>query len=255
MRDKKNEMLTGEEKKKARKFGRSGGGVSRRRGEGCPGGGVSGGGVSGVGWSKTTTTPPTPTTNTTQHTKMDWPKMDWPQLASQLSWSKWIGQSRPLPPEGWEPRRVGCPKICAFFPLSRRKIRSFLPSLGVFSVEFWWCLKAPGPFKCARLEFSGCHVKLRRAPKPPRFHTTADTHFRHSRHTQHNHTVRLCVGVFVDSCGSCGVVWLWVWDHLAPDPPSAGPPKISRFVSPLPSPVSLFCLSLEVFSWFFWWCL
>ena len=50
-------------------------------------------------------------------------------------------------PEGWKPRigapkgggskgggpKVGGPKFRAFFSLSRRKIRSFLPSLGVFS--------------------------------------------------------------------------------------------------------------------------
>ena len=33
-------------------------------------------------------------------------------------------------------RRVGGPKFRAFFSLSRRKIRSFFPSLGVFSWNF-----------------------------------------------------------------------------------------------------------------------
>ena len=47
----------------------------------------------------------------------------------------------------------GPPKISLFFSLSRLKIRSFLPSLGVLSWTF---------DKCARLEFSGCRVKPRR---------------------------------------------------------------------------------------------
>ena len=38
-------------------------------------------------------------------------------------------------PEGWGPEGWG-PKISLFFSLSRRKIRSFLPSLGVFSWNF-----------------------------------------------------------------------------------------------------------------------
>ena len=71
----------------------------------------------------------TPTPTTTQHntTKMDWPKLDWPKSATT--------------PEGG-PEGCGGPKI------SRRKSRSFLPSLGVFSVEFWWRLKRRGPQMC-----------------------------------------------------------------------------------------------------------
>ena len=54
-------------------------------------------------------------------------------------------QARGPNPEkaGWGARRVGGPKISRFFSLSRHKIRSFLPSLGVFS----WNLvvfEAPG---------------------------------------------------------------------------------------------------------------
>ena len=45
-------------------------------------------------------------------------------------------------------RRVGGPKFRAFFSLSRRKICSFLPSLGVFLVEFWWGLKCRGAQMC-----------------------------------------------------------------------------------------------------------
>ena len=53
-------------------------------------------------------------------------------------------------PEGWGPKtrksggpKGGRPKISLFFSLSRHKIRSFLPSLGLL-VEFWWCLKRRG---------------------------------------------------------------------------------------------------------------
>ena len=42
------------------------------------------------------------------------------------------------------------PKFPSFFSLSRRKIRSFLPSLGVFSLNFGGVLKT-GTLKCARL--------------------------------------------------------------------------------------------------------
>ena len=52
------------------------------------------------------------------------------------------------------------PKFRAFFSLSRRKIRSFLPSLGVFWWNFGGVLSV-GALKCARLEFSGCRVKPR----------------------------------------------------------------------------------------------
>ena len=58
-------------------------------------------------------------------------------------------------------RRVGGPKFRAFFSLSRRKIRSFLPSLGVLSWNFGGVCCA-GALKCAHLEFSGCRVKPRR---------------------------------------------------------------------------------------------
>ena len=51
-------------------------------------------------------------------------------------------------PEGWGPEGWGGPKFRAFFSLSRRKIRSFLPSLGGLLVEFWWCLKRGGAQMC-----------------------------------------------------------------------------------------------------------
>ena len=53
--------------------------------------------------------------------------------------------------EGWGPnpdkvgaRRVGRPKISRFFPSPAAKIRSFLPSLGVFSLNFGGVFEAPG---------------------------------------------------------------------------------------------------------------
>ena len=80
-------------------------------------------------------------------------------------------------PEGWGPRRVGARRVAwgpkgggpegwgaqnfALFSLSRRKIRSFPPSLGVFSWNFGGVFEG-GTLKCARLEFSGCRVKPRR---------------------------------------------------------------------------------------------
>ena len=63
--------------------------------------------------------------------------------------------------KGWGPK-VGGPRISLFFfPLP--SLCSFSPPslVGPF-VEFWWCLKT-GTLKCARLEFSGCHVKPRRS--------------------------------------------------------------------------------------------
>ena len=81
---------------------------------------------------------------------------------------------RRVDPRKVEPRRVG-PKFLLFFSLLRHKnfLSSFslLGSLRGILVVF----EAPGPWKCARLEFSGCRV---RAPGGPvwwgrrGFHTT-----------------------------------------------------------------------------------
>ena len=65
----------------------------------------------------------------------------------------WVKGARRVGPrrvvaEGWGARRVG-PKISRFFSLSRRKMRSFLPSGGV---------RSAGALKCARLEFSSCRA-------------------------------------------------------------------------------------------------
>ena len=49
------------------------------------------------------------------------------------------------------------PKFRSFFSLSRRKIRSFLPSLGVFSLNFGGVLKT-GTLKCARLGSPNVHI-------------------------------------------------------------------------------------------------
>ena len=78
--------------------------------------------------------------------KWNWPKWCWPKkkLAKEdlakVGHSRSPGLRRVGAPDGWEPRRVG-PKISRFFFPSPATILSFFPLLGVFSVEFWWCLK------------------------------------------------------------------------------------------------------------------
>ena len=61
-------------------------------------------------------------------------------------------------PEGWGPEGWGAQNFALFFPSPAHKIRSFLPSLGVFSWNFGGVSSA-GALKCARLEFSGCRVR------------------------------------------------------------------------------------------------
>ena len=89
-----------------------------------------------------------------------WPEGWWPE-----GWG----------PEGWGPkgggpkggarrvgaRRVGGPKFRAFFSLSRHKIRSFLPSLGVSSLNFGGVFEGRDPQMCT-FGLSGCRVKPRR---------------------------------------------------------------------------------------------
>ena len=53
------------------------------------------------------------------------------------------------------------PKFRSFFSLSRRKIRSLLPSLGVFSLNFGGVSEGQDPQMC-RFGLSGCRVKPRR---------------------------------------------------------------------------------------------
>ena len=69
-------------------------------------------------------------------------------------------------PEGWGPEGVGGPeggslKFHAFFSLSRRKIRAFLPSLSVFSWNFVGLCEDRGVKMCT-FGLSGCGVKPRR---------------------------------------------------------------------------------------------
>ena len=59
------------------------------------------------------------------------------------------------------PPLPGPPKISPFFPLSRPHFRSFSLSLGVCSVEFWWCLKRQDP-QMFTFGLSGCRVKPQR---------------------------------------------------------------------------------------------
>ena len=60
----------------------------------------------------------------------------------------------------WTALPLDRPKFRACFTLSRRKIRSFLPSGGLL-VEFWWCLKRRDPQMCT-FGLSGCRVKPQR---------------------------------------------------------------------------------------------
>ena len=59
------------------------------------------------------------------------------------------------------PRRVGEQNFTVFFSFFRPHSRSFYLSLGVFSWNFGGVSSARA-LSCARLEFSGCHVKPRR---------------------------------------------------------------------------------------------
>ena len=71
-------------------------------------------------------------------------------------WGK-VGVRRVVGPERWGPEGWGPvdrPKFRAFFSLSRHKIRSFLPSLGVFS---WWS----GPRRPGLVGPPGFHTTVR----------------------------------------------------------------------------------------------
>ena len=80
--------------------------------------------------------------------------------------------ARRVGPRRVGPRRVGARNFALFFSLSRHSFLFFFPSLLVFFVEFWWCLKHR--LKCARLEFSGCRVRAP-AARFPREDTQRDT--------------------------------------------------------------------------------
>ena len=61
------------------------------------------------------------------------------------------------------------PKISLFFFLSRRKIRSFLPSLGGLLVEFWLCLGSRG-FTRQPENSKRAHLSAPAFKTPPKFH-------------------------------------------------------------------------------------
>ena len=76
------------------------------------------------------------------------------------------GPPFPGPPFPWTALPLdrpspGPPKISLFFSRSRRKIRSFLPSLGVVSWNFGGVFEGRDPLMCP-FGFSGCRVKPRR---------------------------------------------------------------------------------------------
>ena len=78
------------------------------------------------------------------------------------------GPPFPGPPFPWTPFPWTAQNFALFFSLSRRKIRSFLPSLKVFSLNFGGVLKT-GTLKW----LSGCRVKPRRLRGRRGSHTTA----------------------------------------------------------------------------------
>ena len=73
--------------------------------------------------------------------------------------SVWGFQSCSVPPE--PPFPWTAQNFALFFSLSRRKIRSFLPSLGVFSLNFGGVFEGWNPQMCTFV-VSGCRVKPRR---------------------------------------------------------------------------------------------
>ena len=85
-----------------------------------------------------------------------------------VSFHVWVLVSRfgldrpsPGPPFPWTALPLDRPKFRSFFSLSRRKIRSFLPSLGVFSLNFGGVFEGRDPQMCT-FGLSGCRVKPRR---------------------------------------------------------------------------------------------
>ena len=67
----------------------------------------------------------------------------------------------PGPPFPWTALPLDRPKFRSFFSLSRQKIRSFLPSLGVFSLNIGGVFEDRGAQMCT-FGLSGCRVKPRR---------------------------------------------------------------------------------------------
>ena len=76
-------------------------------------------------------------------------------------------------PEGWGPERVGAQNFAFFFLLPPQFFVLF-PSLLVFFVEFWWCLKRRGAQMCTFgvLGLSCCEPRRHGLVGPPGFHTT-----------------------------------------------------------------------------------
>ena len=72
-----------------------------------------------------------------------------------------LDRPSPGPPFPWTALPLDRPKFSLFFSLSRRKIRSFLPSLGVFSLNFGGVFEGRDPQMCT-FGLSGCRVEPRR---------------------------------------------------------------------------------------------
>ena len=95
-----------------------------------------------------------------------------------------LDRPSPGPPFPWT-ALPGPSKISLFFPLSRRKIRSFLPSLGVFSLNFGGVFEGRDPQMCT-FGLSGCRVEPRRPHQtgPPGLAHDSENSKTHPPHTQ-----------------------------------------------------------------------
>ena len=80
------------------------------------------------------------------------------------------GPPFPGPPFPWTPFSWTAQNF-AFFSLSRRKIRSFLPSLGVFSLNLW-CFEDWDPQMCTfgLSDSKRAHLSAPALQTPPKFH-------------------------------------------------------------------------------------
>ena len=84
----------------------------------------------------------------------------------------WAQTQKKSGPQGGAPKggapKGGLPKISRFFSLSRHKIRSFLPSLEVYSWNFGGVWKRPSAQMCT-FRVLGLSWETPAVPKPPGF--------------------------------------------------------------------------------------
>ena len=116
---------------------------------------------------------------------LDRPSRDRPSPGPPFPWTA-LPLVRPSPGPALPLDR---PKFRSFFTLSRRTIRSFLPSLGVFSLNFGGVFEGRDPQMCT-FGLSGCRVKPRRphqtgppglahdSPRTPNVHISGHLRFK-----------------------------------------------------------------------------